>query len=331
MKINKKTLTVIFLAILAGSLFYLYLQAGPQKQDSQTSTLPTPRVPGLLQSDVTFNFPPNLSIDIPSELLLFSVQRGSLTSSLGESIATTLQFTIAPRVINDPVYGTTYLWSETPKALSIKFRDRIINYVSGNQPADLPTGFRIAEEQIIDSSRDFMESINSQFSLKLEPNTVVFYYITSPETESVVTPQNANLVEIKYSAQLEGLPIVGSPVLLSPASRVLLDRDLNIHSANLTLPPLELTPFERRKTLTFDELKTKASTEAKLIDINNPSTLDSASDLFAGNVNVTNIYLAYYQYSSQQFVQPVFVIEGSGRTKNGNDATGIFILPAVEN
>jgi hypothetical protein len=327
---NKKIIVLTFVGLSVISMVYLYYRSSPRQELNTTTVIPTIKTPNLMQGAVTFNFPDNLQPDFPKELLIYSVEKSILDISTADKIAQHLKFSTKSQVINDPVYGISYAWRQDNRFLLIKFKDRIINYYGSILHEDLDTGFNIPEEQIIQTAQNFVEPINSDFSLKLQPDKLIFYEFSGEEVKTPTSPVNAQTVNIEYVTYLENLPIIGSADLLSPPSNISLDNNLNIISASLTLAPLKLTPSEIHPLLSYQEIVEKAS-EARAINISNPETLDPTSDLFSGPISVTDVYLAYYQYSGQQIMQPVYVIEGQGKTKSGSMAEGTFILPAVKN
>ncbi len=325
-KLSRKTKIILGLLLVSvGSIIYLGVNL---KKPAPTENTPLPEVtvPQISVANIQLEMPNNLQINIPDSLKVYAVNNPSLSSVVASQIATGLGFTGTSQFINDPIYGPTTIWSSPEKSLIIKNRDRIITLGSNKDLSQLPTGFKLNSEEILERARDYIQQLPlSQF--KFETREVKYFKINGLESSNETSSIQANTAKVYFTYTIDKLPLI-SPVLSQIFPTITFDRNGNILDFDLTLPP-SLNESNSRNTLTVAELKQKLPT-AKLITFSNTESYDPLSDYFKDKAVVTKVYLAYYQYLQQITYQPVFIIEVEGQTKSGKNTTASFVLPALK-
>lgn len=324
---NKKIIigfALVFLASVAYLIYYTRNQRSPSTTTPPSTQIKTPNIPS---NGVTLSLSPSINLVLPDKFMVYRVGRNALDTTQADAITTGFGFTTKPQIINDPVYGTTYLLTREDSALTIRFQTRIIDYYGGVQ--SMQTGFSANEDVVKQRAMDFLAKVNALTPLKLVPTKVNYYVSTGEESVVPASLVQANLVTVTVQSALDNYPIVGAPALLSPDSQVQFNNKLTPLTASLTLPPLDIESLGEKAAISVEEVKNSLN-QARLIALDNPNTLDPISDLFAGEVTIDKAYVAYYQYAGQTTLQPVLILEGTGKTKAGIEAQGTFVLPVLK-
>lgn len=320
---TKVVLGLILLSIL--SLVYLGLNI---KKPASTSKPPLPQinVPPAGVSAVQLELPSSVKINIPATLNVYLAGNSALSPDQVKQIAAGLNFSEAGKVINDPIYGPTSIWSTPEKSLVVKNRDRLISLGTNSDLSKSPAGFKVSSEQILKKVNDYLNSLPTP-KYTFNTRAVTYFKINGFESSNVSQPDTATIAKVSFAYDIDHLPII-SPLFNNAFPTVTVDTNGKILAFDLTLPPALNEP-EARTTYSLAEIKSLLPT-AKLITFDNPNTQEALTDYFQDTATVTNVYLAYYQYLQQSTFQPVVVIEASGKTKSGNTATAAFVLPAVK-
>jgi len=319
---------IIGLMLLAGLLLVLKsrsqpavipLERLPQPKIESPSREASLKIESRLQSD---------KISIPNKLPVYTLSTTPVSLEESVQIATNLGFTGSPQVLNDARFGTVYIWSEAANGnLRIVPTTHIIDYKTPLATPKTGTTFQPEEETVAKAKRFLISrSLTTEDKLSLPK---VRYIAITDESYAEVNQDLADLVDIIFIETINGYQLV-NPTTEIGTINVKIDRNNNIVSVYVDKAD-QIVSAADYKVKTFSELVLSLGA-AKIQSLDNgnidPSSLPASS---INKIVVNNANIAYFQELSikQQYLQPVFVLEGTALLDGGQTVPVLLYLSAL--
>lgn len=324
---NKK-FTIAVLLALAVIAIILFLWPKQKSALRPTSELPKPKIETAANTALTVES--HLSADkvkIPSRLPVYTIGATPISLEDSTSIATKLGFTIAPQVLTDARFGSTYVWSESSIGnLRVVPMIQIVDYKA---PFVLVTKDKQFEtdKELISKARRFLISRSLETEDKLL-SPKIRYLTTTNESYITVEKNLADLVDITFPENINNYQIVNLTTEVGTIN-IKLNRDSEIMSVYLDKTNQIINSADY-PVKTFSELVASLS-EAKIQSLDNGVIDPAAVSASINKVVIENATMAYYQELSakQQYLQPIFVLEGTAVFKAGQTVPVVLYLPAL--
>lgn len=320
----------ILLATLATILSGFHLKNKFPSPQEVKKLLPLP-LPSL--ESQSLHASPNISTlekNFPSfekNIAVYQVVSSPLSDQQAISIANRLGFTEPPTVSQNYQGDAIYDWSKEEKSLSINLRWGSINYhLTPSTPQNLtPLSFSRVEN----IAKNFLEE--NKFlppeGIILKLKEISWANDFGYGIEKVLSSQNANLVQIDFEYEIDNKKLINSSVVIGVNFKEQITQFTYQYSFK-EIKLLEMYPLKTKKEV-IETIKTKPT--ISYLHIPNYYTVTTEEFKNITNVTFDNIELVYYKYDPlQSYLQPVFLITGKARLKDGQEGEVGLYLPAIK-
>ena len=327
-----KILLLLLLAAFAASLLFLKLLkkthpvlqpiSPPLPAQTSHSTSLTPNT-DLLRGKFS-SFPKNLPV-YQTTLFAFSKPRAL-------SFAQNLGFNQEPTLSPQTNQGQFFSWDSGKSYLSINSQTGAIDF--GQYPRSL---LKMVKGQA--PSPQDAQNVATKFlkenQLEISPASFVFKKSTLlAPTGSYLkesSPDNASLLALYYEILISDIKIFLNRPEEAPLSFVF-DSNLNVISFNYFPPFKSLAPHSayplKTETQVLSELKENFKIDSLSISEKPYLVFEDYQNL--SSVSLSSVNLVYYSSPpAQTTLQPVFIIKGSGVTKENQKVETTTFLPAI--
>jgi len=268
----------------------------------------------------------------PKTLPVYSLTKYSeLSQDEAQQVAGALGFADPPFLIDkNTSEGVQYNWqigdvSLTISPLSIRYK----NLNSSNSTIPLN------QDQLTQAARDFIARISIS-PKDLQSNLKKTSYLKKTPSQFTSAPSFdlADVVELHFETIIEGLPLIpNNPNSSTTIVRIAKNGD--IASLNLRLYK-DLTKDQVFDLKDFDQAKNEVSLgKGKIVQTYLLDENGQALELFSvlpteiKNLQIKDVYLAYFLPDKDTQIQPVFVFEGTFKKGNQNGKAWLY-LPAIK-
>lgn len=324
---NKK-LTIAVLLALAIIAIILFLWPKQKSSLRPTSELPKPKIETAVNTILAVES--HLSADkvkIPPRLPVYTVGTTAISLEDSSAIATNFGFTTAVQVLADARFGPTYIWSESNIGnLRIVPVTHIVDYKAPFIAVSKNKQFE-SEKEIISKARRFLISRSLENEDKLL-SPKIRYLTTTDESYIAVEKNLADLIDITFPESINNYQVV-NPTTEVGTINIKLNRDSDVISVYLDKTSQIISSADYA-VKTFSEL-TASLSAAKIQSLDNGVIDPTAVSTSINKVVIENATIAYYQELSakQQYLQPIFVLDGTAVFKTGQAVPVILYLPAL--
>ncbi len=294
--------------------------------------LPKPKINSYYKSglDVVFS---KASFDLPKSLPVLTVSKPPPIDVVkAKEIALNLGYGFEPRIVNDTLDGTSYVFDDNKSVLYVRSKTNKVEFHNYIDPASINTNKTVDHKELINNALDFLLKLKI-----LGENEILFsfarYYKGSGSSGELVYTKNkdeASFYEFSFSQKLNGLYIIDN-ARNSPITVTLLP-DGNIYKAEVSILGEVKNSPESYPLKSFEDIK-KESNEYTLISVNeSDSFLEGLTKTDLMDINIEGIAPAYYRESvSSEIMQPIYLLEGTAKTIGRADAVNILIYtPALQ-
>lgn len=321
-------LSVLFLIIISIIMIVLLLRKPKQKViEPPMQKISQPKPATFFQGK--FQIQSRLkkeNFKFPEKLPVYEVVSSKLTYQSSLEIAKKLALSSDPFILTDAGQGTVYLWSEDIKYLKIIPSLNIIDYKNSvpiNKTA-LPS-----DELLIDTAKKFLQNSQLIDADKIKLYKIQFFDSGVEDFFALKSRADADLASILFQETLDKYPIVNP----SPDTGTI-NIKLNSEGKVVAAYTHQLKNIKQR---TEYPLKSFGELETSLINATIHSLDNGNIDLLrTKQTDIEKVYIdsseiAYLiEFSSgQELLQPVFVLNGSAKFKDGRLASALLYLPAI--
>lgn len=335
--VKKLVFPLIILLVIIGLVILIFFRYRQKPQENQVANNKTPEAPVIKQDPK--QRPPSF-IDLtqipkkqfPKTLPVYSLTKyAELPQDEAQQIAGALGFANPPFLIDkNTSEGIQYNWqigdvSLTISPLSLRYKN------SNSSNSSIP----LNQDQLINIARDFIERISIspkdlQFNLK---KTSYLKKIPS-QFASAPSFELADLAELHFETLTEGLPLIpNNPDSSTVIVRIAKNGD--IASINVRLYK-ELVKGQDFGLKDFDQAKNEILqgrgkvVQTYLLDENGQALeLFSVLPTDIKNLQIKDVYLAYYLQDKDTSIQPIYVFEGTFKKGDQNGKAWLY-LPAIK-
>jgi hypothetical protein len=324
--------------ILAG--FYFRNKISPFKAPEKLLSLPTP----IIKSH-PISISPNISQlqeKFPSfnqKVLVYQVSPSSFSDQKAISIGKKFGFSTPPTVSTSPEGGISYGWIGEENSLSINLRRGGVYYnldilkhpefIEGELPL-----YSEVEEKV----KSFLEENEFSPPEGVELKTKNIFYVKNyfPYFNKVDKREEADLIQVDFEHQVNGNKIITIgdyppviSIIIGPESKIVI---FNYYFLSNKVEPLkDFYPLKTKDEVLKDiEANPRISyLSTFLVGVDNP-TPEDYSQLIT-NLTFDTIEFGYLKYDPlQSYLQPVFLITGKARLKDGQEGEVGVYIPAIK-
>lgn len=325
---------ILIAIILTGIAFRLFtpqlsLSPSPSPQSSvePSTILPQPDLttpfstPSSITSSLNLQNLPQFPPSLPTYILT------SLSSDWHSQLAINLSFTNAPKI-----YDQLQIWSQDNRSLIINTKTLAVSYTEPF-PETISNLSRATIETVIKSLFQKLPTAKlwDTASIKID------YFSPSAQGNEGLTPSNAasaTIAKVSLTPQLNNFPIL----TLNPSIGLLqITINANNHALSLSTQ-LAAANFQENQTYpiispseALSQLNNQKATVVHLQQIGK-TYLDKTKTYSPQDTHITNLSLAYLLDVQQptQALQPIYVFSGNTILENGQSASIILYLPAID-
>lgn len=324
---NKK-FTIIIIAALMFVAIILFLWPRQKIILRPVSELPKPTIETAIKGVLTVES--HLSADkiqIPSRLPVYTIDTTPLSLEESATIAANLGFTATLQILADARFGATYVWSEAKVGnLRVVPAVLIIDYKAPFTAITKDKQFE-AEKEIVSKAKRFLISRSLKTEDRLS-SPKVRYLATTDESYLAVEKNSADLADITFQENINNYQIV-NPTTEVGTINVKLNRENDIVSVYIDKTNKIISSADYG-VKTFPELVSSLPA-AKIQSLDKGMVDPTAVSASIDKVVIESATIAYYQELSikQQYLQPIFVLEGTALFKSGQAVPALLYLPAL--
>ncbi len=333
MKINRKVITILGIAIILFSLAAIMLM----QRNSQKSLEQYP-VRSFINSKINNEVPivgqfSKTEFDkLPQELPLLQIdQLETITKDDAIQIAKQLGYRTDPTSYNDGLDGLVYTWFTDKDSLFIRVNKKVIEYALNEMPSLSPTQKRLSQAEAIQGAQNFLKDKHFPGISNLEYSFINYWKESAGQEGTRMTSiSDAQVYHVNFTYKVAGQKIITDSPFTSPII-VTMSPTGEITSFGMTLyKNIKLTPIVYRLK-TFAEF-TNSLNNSKIINfddgnLTNPDTVANPIQ----SVNVSSVELAYLLNSEKTGTFfPVYIISGKANITNIGSGLSVHLyLPAL--
>lgn len=335
--VKKLVFPLIILLVIIGLVILIFFRYRQKPEENQAVNKKTPEAPVIKQDPK--QRPPSF-IDLtqipkkqfPKTLPIYTLTKYSeLSQDEAQQVAGALGFQEPPFFIDkNTTEGIQYNWEE--KDASLALSPISLRYKNANSSLNSVSQ---SEEALTAIARDFMAKISiTPANLQANPKKTVYLKKTPSLPVSTSSLAQADLVDIQFETKIEDLPVLSN----SPNSSttvIRLAKNGDVVSLSMRL----YKEIARGQTFNLKDLKQAKEeitagkgtiVQTLILDENN-----QALELFRvlpteiKNLQIKDVYLAYYLQDKNPSVQPIYVFEGTFKKGNQNGKAWLY-LPAIK-
>lgn len=329
----------ILLAFIATIIACLYFFSHlPQKENftaSQKTNLlliPKPEI-SYYPINVPPTFSPELQKKISSlknQLEVYQVSTYFLSNSEVSAIAKNLGFSNQPTTSTDQNGATSYIWSEGDKFLLINIKDGKIDFGSTYLSGGIPSlGISVSFSEAENTAKNFLgkNSFLPPAGIELKNINTSYVYVWETGSKKVQTPQEANAIQIDFGYE------INKKVVINLYTSIIVNNKLQTESFSHQLKFKEVKNLDIYPLKTFSEISQQVKAENSISYLQIPdyyaAEIQEAKNII--NLNYNDIQILYFNnFSSQNYLQPVYLLTGTAQLKNNQSAVVGLYLPAIK-
>lgn len=318
----------ILICLITGTVLIIGLFIYASRQP-QAPSIPQPRIVNRNPQELVINEAFDESkINLPSELSIYDLAVDTFSLEESKAIASKLELTEDPDILNDVNTGKVYVWIGEDKYLRIIPSISIIDYKVNFSPISTTLPWP-DENLLINTAKRFLTDKNLFPQENLEFEEIKYLSTDSSEIEYTAKRQ-ASVAEIRFIQKIDGFPIVNSTPGVGTVSVKITKTNevvgLYLDKTNTT------TGAKPYKVKDLSQIKSELpQAQIQTYDISRPESGSREISLDLQEITATDIEIAYLKEYSllQTQLQPIFVIRGIAKL-NGGIETGVTLyLPAI--
>lgn len=265
------------------------------------------------------------TVEIP---ILFDPQL--LNLEFAQQIASSLGFKKDQIAQNDPVLGLFFKWQEDSYfAYHPEEKKLTYSFNTHQNPQVLTEGERPTVASTQQTSQDFLENLglwnpNFQILKTLE--------IDNFSTETPITPlSEVNVIEIQYGLSWQNIPIT-TIIPNQPLVKIKIAHQDKIVSFNYRQPPQITSSQGPYPALSSEQILQQLDDGLGVVvslNLKTPLEKPLSTNVIA-KMEIEKVRLAYlFQANDQDFLAPIFVLEGTATMSDQGVGEAIVYLPAI--
>lgn len=337
-KLNFKKIIVLIFIILLGITLVWFItkfksQSKKQKDQSQVSIQPKIEIKQQYKGKptITLSFKKD-SFNFPRKLPLLEIEKETkLDENLIKEIAKKLGFVTNFTVIDDPIDGKTYFWSNEENVLFVYSKSKTIRYSSKKKESYINK--QLSGNDILALAQNFITKNNILEKDSFQLDNVTFLKKTQKNKEYEGGYQKT----IKEEADLYQVDILPKDIhykiiktnSTETTSYIQMTPDGSVYSFQITLINLKKGITEY-KIKNYEEFESKIN-ESKIIELKGGFyLLSELEESFIQNINIENVEIAYLMdFPKNNYLIPVFKLSGKATIKaSEQEAIATLYLPA---
>lgn len=267
------------------------------------------------------------NFQVPDKLPIYEFISPKVTYQSSLETARKLGFSSDPFILTDASQGTVYLWSEDSKYLKIVPSQNIIDYK--NSIISINKTILPNDELLIEAAKKFLQDSQLIDTNKIKLYKIQFFDSGVEDFFTLKDRADADLASVLFQESIDKYPII------NPSPDV---GTINVKvNTEEKIVAVYLHQLKNVKRGTEYPLKSFEEFEISLAKATIHSLDNGNIDLLrikqedTEKVYIDNLSIAYLTEfsSSQEILQPIFLLSGSAKLRDGRLVSALLYLPAI--
>ena len=332
-KLGTKPVFIILLLFFIFVLSYYFLHENSKKtKDDFFLYVPKPKIETSYKDEFIITFlVAEKDFNLPNSLPVYTISKMSLDNETFSNVSEKLGFSKQdPRINEDPIFGTTYIYRSEYGRLRIIPSFGIVDYKSDknfyNSFLSIPSN-EYLETITLDYliKNGFISNTENLSIFKIRPLSV---HSSGHFDESIPT----NVISVAFIRNVKKYPIL-SPTHETGTIMVNINNKHEVISVYIN----EIPKFEEGNNvslLTYNEIINSPHSNFKLKSLDNGKLdLLYLNPREVRRIEIDDIKIAYLQEmdENQKFLQPIYLLKGTAVLESEERVSAVLYLPAIKN